>query len=325
MRLLDKEDPFGNISTENQVAITTPTVFTFPFPQDTAPLPKKKPKRSIFLRKKDEYVEPKRMTNGPRGSIFTGVSGIIQPPQQNTQNALGINPLLLRPNASPSNIGIPTFAILSAEVSIRTAAEFALHSIINELNSFPASGNVAHIMASINEQDEIVRLNNERSKMEPASGISIDDLAENDYSEFIHCFAVDKKSVISIIEQPVWSLQNNDKENHEAKEQHEVIVITRDYTTKQSFRFSLRCKDTEQILNQSMVRKPTEKKAREGFPGYVFSNPYSAPNSTVMDYKYADECFEHVKSLEEILKVNPGIQSIYQDISTKSNVGKEHE
>ncbi|RKO93932.1 hypothetical protein BDK51DRAFT_11033, partial [Blyttiomyces helicus] len=110
-----------------------------------------------------------------------------------------------------NGIGLPTFATLSAEISVQGAAEFAMAQLANHLGSFPPFGEVtgvSRISSLWNEEKELRRIDHQGV---PTRGEAEDpSLTAADCRAYARYFAYDNRVIFGIVDIPDWASAHED-------------------------------------------------------------------------------------------------------------------
>jgi hypothetical protein len=116
------------------------------------------------------------------------------------------------------DVGLPTFAVLSAEIQIKTAAEHALNLICLRLANFPPNNSCFGLSYLSSAWDDINTAMN-LSKFQSSSctnSTPINELTSN----FVHYYDYQKRLILGIVENPDWH-----SEDPKMKEPSIVMVI----------------------------------------------------------------------------------------------------
>ncbi|KAI9093828.1 hypothetical protein DFS34DRAFT_665968 [Phlyctochytrium arcticum] len=163
-----------------------------------------------------------------------------------------------------SGLGLPTFANLTAEMMIKSAAELALAQFLNRLGNFPPFGEVTGVtrVSSVwNEEAEIRRIIGirEKIKRQRQAGTSNPDggkygsghddfvkqgsVAVSDFRRYMRYYAFDRRLIIGIIETPHWARDDDDaKENRNSSRvpTPQMTMVVRESTGKYTWMTTLK-------------------------------------------------------------------------------------
>ncbi|KAJ3088523.1 hypothetical protein HK100_008013, partial [Physocladia obscura] len=165
-------------------------------------------------------------------------------------------------NNSP-DVGVSTFAKITAEAAVKAAAEIALAQMLNHLGNFPpknASCGVSRISTLFNEINEVKRILAMRNRVKENSIFTssnnslYDENSSPTISEKLTCeislfrkylryFVYDNRVLLGFVEQPEWAVENlaNSSEsweleyNQKEPKDPKIIIVIRDATGKFSW------------------------------------------------------------------------------------------
>ncbi|KND00537.1 uncharacterized protein SPPG_09225 [Spizellomyces punctatus DAOM BR117] len=127
-------------------------------------------------------------------------------------------------------LGLPTFANLTAEMMIKSAAEMGMAHMLNQLGNFPPYGEVTGVtrISSIwNEEAEVRRIVGVRDRLKAMRTTKLDveqlipapqiqspediggDVGISDYRRYIRYYAYDRRVIMGIIETPHWAVEDD--------------------------------------------------------------------------------------------------------------------
>jgi hypothetical protein len=139
----------------------------------------------------------------------------------------------------------------TAESLIHAAAEWSIDALMNEFNNFPHSDNVSYASSLFNEMKLLEKQLNLKS---------LNDATEDDLEKLVRYFSVGKKVIIGFLE------MKTEKPN-----EYLIIMITRDYSNKKSFRCTLKYIDQEiEVVN-------VVEKGENAFTNDTHFLPYQIP------------------------------------------------
>jgi hypothetical protein len=148
---------------------------------------------------------------------------------------IGIN--MVSTGSKDGGVGLPTFALLSAEIQIRSAAESAMSLLCLRISNFPPKESrqgVTKISSTWNEINSIMHTSKIQQRLLRENG---SDLPSTDYQKFIRYFAYQKRVIFAFVEIPRW------KENDYKKTLPSLILTTRDSSGRFSWSGSLEYKE----------------------------------------------------------------------------------
>jgi hypothetical protein len=173
-----------------------------------------------------------------RGHVALGSSLNSAPSIQGNGSA---DSRLSRPE---SNVGVPTFAKLSAGIVIQAASEIALMQITNFLGNYPPFGErigISSISSLWTEQAAVHELMTKRNE---GMGELPDLLVAADFKKYVRYYSLDKRVVVAFVELPEW---NNPKlKNESGKSVPSIVMVLRDVTGKFTWMTSLKYVDEKQ-------------------------------------------------------------------------------
>jgi hypothetical protein len=264
----DKQESFGMVSRENA---DTPTALlnVLPVQPETQLLNQKRGSKILELKRKTTVSHVKQTTRKMSSAVPI-----------NFNSSKFVSP--------ESGVGIPTFAILSAELRIQSMADFVIHCIVNELNSPLTDG--LHLKSTFSEMKEFTKVS-----QHVLNNCGVELSMKNS----IHAFHINRLRLITMIEQP-YGLEKL------------VLVTVRDFTTKSSWIFNLEYLEHEAAVVRSKSSYSDDKRpetiyslqnqARKSGRNSMLSEPMAledtVPSIDKMILKYNDmaESFKSVDS-----------------------------
>jgi hypothetical protein len=149
-----------------------------------------------------------------------------------------------------SNVGVPTFAKLSAGIVIQAASEIALMQITNFLGNYPPYGErigVSSISSLWTEQAAVHELIYKKTQnMRNAGKVApLPDLRlAADVGKYVRYYSLDKRVIVAFVELPQWD--NPKLKNESGKSVPSVVMVLRDVTGKFTWMSSLKYVDEKQ-------------------------------------------------------------------------------
>ena len=158
------------------------------------------------------------LTMIPNSAAFAHVKGgkkpsLFVPPKRLAKLRLSYIPSgsnFIGAGSKDGGIGVPTFAVISAENQIKTAAERALQLISLYLGNYPSNGScfgVTKLHSGWKELNKCASLTRLQNKLKDLPDARF--MFPEEYN-FIRYFAFEK-SIIGIVELPSWSCQSFEK------------------------------------------------------------------------------------------------------------------
>lgn len=147
----------------------------------------------------------KRKSTKPAVKLFTK-------PHSRSQSA-GAQQAAVSTGSKDGGVGLPTFATLSAEISIKTTAEIYIAQFMNDFGNFPPFGEVVGVskMSTLwNEFDALRKLiiHRQFEEMKRASiplNMNVDKSTDiTELRKLIKFYAYDNRVIIGVMEQPAW-------------------------------------------------------------------------------------------------------------------------
>ena len=120
---------------------------------------------------------------------------------------------LISTASKDGGIGLPTFAVISAEIQIKTAAERALQLISLRLGNFPSNGSCFGVTKlhtgwkEINKCAALTRLQNRLKDLPEPRFVFPEEY------KFVHYFSYMKSLIFGLIELPPWSRQSQGQQS----------------------------------------------------------------------------------------------------------------
>jgi hypothetical protein len=138
-------------------------------------------------------------------------------------------------------VGLPTFAVLSAEIQVRSAAEHAMGQICNNLTNFPPKGSemretrLSSMWDEIKENIAVIK-RQEKLRQTLANGIKAPDGLSG---HTLRYFSLDNRLIIGVTERPHW--RNTD--GLETFNEPQVGITIRDGSGKNTWFGNFKYKD----------------------------------------------------------------------------------
>ncbi|KAJ3357804.1 hypothetical protein HDU83_002932 [Entophlyctis luteolus] len=195
-------------------------------------------------------------------------------------------------SATTPDVGVSTFAKLTAKVAIKAAAETALAQMLNHLGNFPpknASFGVTRISTLFDEITEVKRILDIRDRLmedsifaSSSSNIGLNQekgtIAVADFKKFLRYFVFDNRVLLGFVEQPEWAMDNDDDsiesnyfDSEKAPRDPKLIIVIRDSIGKFSWKSELKyIDDTKKMTTKENQPDEFEK---------LRVRPKSAPSS----------------------------------------------
>ena len=159
-----------------------------------------------------------------------------------------------------AGVGLPTFAVLSAEVSIKMSAETNISQILNHFGNFPVWGERTGVSKMSTAWCEIENL---RNKITLEKGFLLDNQEEDKnakkkdmkrWRRHIRFYAIENRAIVGIVEQPLWFTDSREKskENLEWVVNPSFVITFRDCTGRYSWISALKYLSEDELLKQTM-------------------------------------------------------------------------
>jgi hypothetical protein len=268
--ILDREHPFSAIETVSTEPVTVPQYLS--------------PSTVVTLGRLVENVKHDVSVSFAT-STASGSVGNNSPAMQRgkkTQSRLSLAPnkrfqklrLSFQPagmnmvstGSKDGGIGLPTFALLSAEIQIKTAAESVMSLLCLRISNFPPKNScqgVTKLTCTWNEIQSIVKTAKMQQSLLEANEIGSTSI---DAKRFVRYFAYQKRIIFAFVEQPSWA--NVDKRQNLPS----IIITTRDSTGKFAWHGQLEYTDGSK-------RKNSKEESSKSFVGVGSELNLSAANS----------------------------------------------
>ncbi|KAI8809231.1 hypothetical protein BJ742DRAFT_677009, partial [Cladochytrium replicatum] len=107
-------------------------------------------------------------------------------------------------------VGIPTFAVVSAEMAVKSAADQCMMQLINYFGNFPPSGELTGVSRQgtmWREDTETQMILDVHHSIRANGDESSNDNPES-YQKFLRYFIYDKRIIIGLLEQPSWTYRS---------------------------------------------------------------------------------------------------------------------
>ncbi|KAJ3248449.1 hypothetical protein HDU78_000611 [Chytriomyces hyalinus] len=179
-----------------------------------------------------------------------------------------------------SNVGVSTFAKLTAESSVKAAAEICLSQMLNHLGNFPPRGStsgVSRVSTLFCEISEVKRLLAQRRylldsvcstselDMHADGHSSLEDLGPSisEYKRFLRYYVYDNRIILGLLEQPEWAMPDNASNDSDSETSDQtprdpkLILIIRDATGKFSWQSTLKYFDANQKKDSTASTRVT--------------------------------------------------------------------
>lgn len=160
---------------------------------------------------------------------------------------------LVSAGSKDGGAGLPTFALLSSEIQIKAAADFAIESLSLRLANFPSKNSclgVTHLSSAWDEIKSVVQLAKAKRTLLEQREISspiTSHLPEN--SKFVRYFSYQKRMIFGLVERPNWGDPNA------TPKEPSLIVTARDSGGKYSWKGEFHYVEQESKLDSKSKGK----------------------------------------------------------------------
>lgn len=144
-------------------------------------------------------------------------------------------------------VGLPTFAVLSAEIQVKSSAEQALSTICNNLTNFPPKSSSMKLARISTIWDEI-KENNRFTKLQDHLLQSSPKCIAEGPNQALRYYSLDNRVIIAITERPQWSIEND--ESSDENTPPAIGISIRDSSGKFSWYGKCRYRD-ETLINHN--------------------------------------------------------------------------
>ncbi|KAI9348773.1 hypothetical protein DFJ73DRAFT_428613 [Zopfochytrium polystomum] len=167
------------------------------------------------------------------------------PSMMNSTNATAVST-----GTRDGGLGLPTFAVLTSQVTIKAAAEIGLSQISNYLGNFPpaaAGAGVSRLSTLWDEVSEAKRILEKRQNM-----LKENSSQSSDIGKYLRYFAYDGRVIIGMVEQPEWAQEPADQSQRRHSSGANLILVLRDFTGKYAWKTSLRYLEEKSPTSNSL-------------------------------------------------------------------------
>ncbi|KAJ3267429.1 hypothetical protein HK104_005904 [Borealophlyctis nickersoniae] len=249
-----------------------------------------------------------------------------------------------------AGLGLPTFATLSAELAIKTAAETAMAQFLNHLGNFPPFGEVtgvSHLSSLWNEEREVRRIGGVKQKLKSIdrdgsflSEQSAADAPPNfaEYKKYLKYFAFDNRVIIGMVEIPQWAVETDGWEEGNVsggtppaafprQRTPQVVIVLRDGTGKYTWMSTLEYSDDDKhnptTTNSNITTTLLSAFTTEHHHFTPPQMPYSPSGATVVHQTCVNE--SSIPPLEKLVEAGTDSARAYEIVRklTERQVEKE--
>ncbi|KAJ2994868.1 hypothetical protein HDV02_001280 [Globomyces sp. JEL0801] len=268
---------------------------------------------------------------------FKGETTPLSTPQQSTTQSLTPTPIskkqqsrmtmvparrlakLLNAQPSSSNVvstpmkdaglGLPTFAVLSTEIQIKTSAETAMSLILNRLGNYPPTGScmgLTRFSSAWNETSELSIISDLQGGLQAGNSSHKKFRSTLSEGKFLRYFAFQKRLIFGFLERPHWSSHANGSKSPF------VALLIREPTGRHDWLGEFEYGDKTKVTRKTTLMETTKLPVidREVVPKHHFQPseyPYTPTNGSIVDYKCAIE--DNIPALNDFFSVAAEKQS----------------
>ncbi|KAI8901032.1 hypothetical protein BC833DRAFT_579619 [Globomyces pollinis-pini] len=268
---------------------------------------------------------------------FKGETTPLSTPQQSTTQSLTPTPIskkqqsrmtmvparrlakLLNAQPSSSNVvstpmkdaglGLPTFAVLSTEIQIKTSAETAMSLILNRLGNYPPTGScmgLTRFSSAWNETSELSIISDLQGGLQAGNSSHKKFRSTLSEGKFLRYFAFQKRLIFGFLERPHWSSHANGSKSPF------VALLIREPTGRHDWLGEFEYGDKTKVIRKTTLMETTKLPVidREVVPKHHFQPseyPYTPTNGSIVDYKCAIE--DNIPALNDFFSVAAEKQS----------------